>query len=77
MTYDETYIAVMSHHLSMGYVDHPSMAMALSALSQFLAGDDGNLALRLPAIALFGGTTWLVYRIGAFLFDEQSGFYAC
>jgi 4-amino-4-deoxy-L-arabinose transferase-like glycosyltransferase len=76
LTYDETYIAVMSRHLSLSYIDHPPLAMVLSAISQFLTANSENLALRLPAIVLFGGTTWLIYRIGAVLFDERSGFYA-
>lgn len=76
LTYDETYVAAMSLNLSWGYVDHPPGAMVLSAISQIVTGSTDNLALRLPAIALFAGTTWLVYRIGAVLFSERAGWYA-
>lgn len=76
LTYDETYIAVMSHHLGWGYVDHPPAAMALSALAQALTGSSSNLALRLPAIVLFAGTTWMTYLTGRILFGARPGWYA-
>ena len=41
-----------------------------------LFATESGLALRLPFIALFALTTWLMYRLTAFLFDERSGFWA-
>lgn len=75
LSYDETYIAVMSHHLGWGYTDHPPAAMALSALAQAMTGSTDNLVMRLPAIILFAGTTWLIFCLGRVLFGERAGWY--
>ena len=74
LTYDETILAVKAHHLRLSYFDHPPLASLLIAGMQWLTGSDDALIQRLPTIALFVGTTWLIYRIGAMLFSPLAGF---
>jgi Dolichyl-phosphate-mannose-protein mannosyltransferase len=72
---DESYVAVMARHPSLSYVDHPPLTMWLNALAQWIAGDS-DVAIRAPAILLFAGTTWMIYRIGGLLFSPRAGFFA-
>ena len=45
-------------------------------MSLELAGEPGRLALRVPFIALFAGTTWLLFLLGKRLFGAWAGFWA-
>jgi hypothetical protein len=63
---DELYYVANSHHLGLGYVDHPPLVGWLTALARSLFGSS-QLALRcLPALA-GGATVYAVSRIAAAL----------
>jgi hypothetical protein len=75
LTYNESYVAVASRHLELGYVDHPPLMMWLVAAMRFLTGSETGLIVRLPSILLFAATTWLVYEIGRAFFGDRAGAY--
>jgi 4-amino-4-deoxy-L-arabinose transferase-like glycosyltransferase len=71
---DESYTTAISRDLHLSYFDHPP-------LHQWLAWGAGQAVgfgrwTRLPFIALFAGSTWLMYRLGARLFGEAAGWWA-
>ena len=71
---DESYTTAISRDLHLSYFDHPP-------LHQWIAHGAGELFgygrwVRLPFIALFAGSTWLMYRLGARLFGEAAGWWA-
>jgi hypothetical protein len=68
---DESYSTAISRDLHLSYFDHPPMHQWLAHLAGEALGY-GRWA-RLPFIALFAGTTWLMYRLTARLFGEQAG----
>ncbi len=61
---------------SLSYFDHPPLSILLGSLSLALTGEVGPLVLRWPFIALFAGTTWLMFLLGRRLFGRWPGFYA-
>lgn len=73
---DESYMAGISREFSLSYLDHPPLHVWLAGLAARLAGSDAPLVLRLPFIALFAGTTWLMYRLTATAFGERAGVWA-
>jgi len=72
---DESYATVMSRQLSLSYFDHPPMMFWWAGLAARLAGSEDRLAVRLPFILAFVATTWLLFRLGAFLFGREAGFW--
>jgi hypothetical protein len=76
LSVDESYAVVMSRRLTSSYLDHPPLAFWMAGIAARLSGSEGAMAVRLPFIALFAGTTWLVYRLGALLFREAAGLWA-
>jgi 4-amino-4-deoxy-L-arabinose transferase-like glycosyltransferase len=71
---DESYTTAISRDLHLSYFDHPP-------LHQWIAHAAGEAFgygrwVRLPFIALFAGSTWLMYRLGARLFGETAGAWA-
>ena len=71
---DEAYTTAISRDLHLSYFDHPP-------LHQWIAHAAGQAFgygrwVRLPFVALFAGSTWLMYRLGARLFGAQAGFWA-
>jgi 4-amino-4-deoxy-L-arabinose transferase-like glycosyltransferase len=73
LSVDESYAVVMSRKLSLSYFDHPPILFWLPGLASRLAGSEAPLVVRLPFILLFMGTTWILYRLTAWLFDEVAG----
>lgn len=68
---DESYTTAISRGLHLSYFDHPP-------LHQWIAHAAGEALgygrwVRLPFIALFAGSTWLMYRLAARLFGEAAG----
>jgi 4-amino-4-deoxy-L-arabinose transferase-like glycosyltransferase len=59
--------------LRLGYFDHPPLSWWLSAGAAHLAGSEAALVVRLPFIALFSVSTWLMYRLTARLFSPAAG----
>ena len=48
----------------------------MAGIAARLFGGEGQIVMRLPFIAIFAGTTWLMYRLGALLFHERAGLWA-
>ena len=71
---DESYSTAVSRDLHLSYFDHPP-------LHQWLAHVGGEAFgygrwTRLPFIALFAGSSWLMFRLTARLFGEAAGVWA-
>lgn len=63
---DESYMVASGRVLSLGYFDHPPAAWWLSWGAAHLFGSEAAIIVRLPFIALFALSTWLMYRLGGF-----------
>lgn len=74
--FDESYMVGNSHVFSLSYVDSPPLHVWLVAAWSWLTGSEYPLLLRLPFIALFAGSTWLMFRLTARLFGEGAGVWA-
>ena len=61
---DESYMVASGRVLSLGYYDHPPAAWWLSWGAAHLFGSEAPIVVRLPFIALFALSTWLMYRLG-------------
>lgn len=73
---DESYVVAAARSLSLSYFDHPPLHFWLVWLTVHLTGSENPLILRLPFIALFAGTTWLMFRLTQYLFGDRAGVYA-
>ena len=73
---DESYMVAAGRQLRLGYFDHPPIAWWLAWAAAHLAGSDRPIVVRLPFIALFALTTWLMFRITAALFGARAGRWA-
>lgn len=73
---DESYMVTAGRVLSLGYFDHPPAAWWLSWAAAHLAGTEAPIVVRLPFIALFALSTWLMSRLGAAVANQRAGFYA-
>jgi hypothetical protein len=73
---DESYMVASGHALSLGYYDHPPAAWWLSWGAAHLFGSEAAILVRLPFIALFALSTWLMYRFGAAIADARAGLWA-
>ena len=67
---DESYMVASGRVLSLGYYDHPPAAWWLSWSAAHLFGSEVPIVVRLPFIALFALSTWLMYRLGAVIAGE-------
>jgi hypothetical protein len=73
---DESYMVAAGRVLSLGYFDHPPASWWLSWGAAHLFVTEAPIFVRLPFIALFALSTWLMARLGAAIADERAGFYA-
>jgi 4-amino-4-deoxy-L-arabinose transferase-like glycosyltransferase len=73
---DESYMVAAGRHLQLSYFDHPPIAWWLAWAAAHIAGADSAVVVRLPFIALFALTTWLMYRVTAALFGAKAGLWA-
>lgn len=73
---DEGYMVVAGRDWRFGYFDHPPLSWWLSHGMAALAGSEAAWVVRLPFIALFAVSTWLVFRLGAALFGPRAGAWA-
>src|ERR1700720_315208 len=60
---DESYMVAAGRKLQLSYFDHPPVAWWLAWGIAHLTGNESAVVVRLPFIALFGLTTWLMYRV--------------
>jgi 4-amino-4-deoxy-L-arabinose transferase-like glycosyltransferase len=73
---DESYMVAAGRHLQLSYFDHPPLSWWLAWGAAQLFGSDTGVVVRLPFIALFALSTWLMYRLGEVLFSARSGLWA-
>ena len=73
---DESYMVSSGRVPGLGYFDHPPASWWLSWGAAWLAGTEAAVVVRLPFIALFAVSTWLMFRLGSLVADERAGFWA-
>jgi 4-amino-4-deoxy-L-arabinose transferase-like glycosyltransferase len=73
---DESYTVATSRYFDFSYFDHPPLAWWLSWAAIHISGTDSPMAVRLPFLALFALSTWLMYRLTAVLFGEEAGLWS-
>jgi 4-amino-4-deoxy-L-arabinose transferase-like glycosyltransferase len=73
---DESYMVSAGRVLGLGYYDHPPASWWLAWGAAHVSGSEAPLVVRLPFIALFGFTTWLMFRLGAAIADTRAGLWA-
>jgi len=71
---DEAYTVVISRRLDLSYFDHPPLHQWIAHFAGRLLGE--GLSMRLPFIALFSGTGWLMYLLTRQLFGARAGVWA-
>ena len=76
LSVDESYAAVIGRRLGLSYFDHPPMAFWWVGLATRLAGSEVPVVVRLPFIVAAMATTWLLYRLGRFLFGGGAGLWS-
>src|SRR5216683_498277 len=76
LSIDESYTAGVSRQFALSYLDHPPLHIWLVGGWAKLIGDDRAVILRLPFIALFAASTWLMFRLTARAFGERAGLWA-
>jgi 4-amino-4-deoxy-L-arabinose transferase-like glycosyltransferase len=72
---DESYMVGVSRQFALSYFDHPPLHVWLVGSWAALFGEN-PVVVRLPFIALFAGSTWLMFRLTAFAYGERAGFWA-
>ncbi|TMJ48335.1 MAG: glycosyltransferase family 39 protein, partial [Alphaproteobacteria bacterium] len=73
---DESYMVAAGRKLQLSYFDHPPIAWWMAWGMAHLTGSESAIVVRLPFIALFALTTWLMYRVTSALFDPEAGLWA-
>ncbi len=73
--YGEANYFATAMHPDWSYFDQPPLSLWAAYLSAKLLGTH-PLALRLPFVLMFAGTTWLVYSLGRRLYGERAGLWA-
>jgi Dolichyl-phosphate-mannose-protein mannosyltransferase len=73
---DESYMVAAGRKLQLSYFDHPPIAWWMASGIAHLTGSENAIVVRLPFVALFAFTTWLMYRLTSVLFDPASGLWA-
>jgi hypothetical protein len=68
---DEAYTVAISRRLSLSYFDHPPLHQWLAHFAALLLGEGGST--RLPFIALFAATGWLMFVLTRKLFGARAG----
>jgi 4-amino-4-deoxy-L-arabinose transferase-like glycosyltransferase len=73
---DESYMVAAGRKLQLSYFDHPPIAWWMAWGIAHLTGSESAVVVRLPFIALFALTTWLMYRVTVALFFAEAGLWA-
>ncbi len=77
---DEAYHTLFLRHPQASYFDHPPMLMVVESVGMTLLGQSPetvtSLGARLGFIALFAGSTWLMFRLTRRLFGREAGILA-
>jgi len=73
---DESYMVAAGRKLQLSYFDHPPIAWWMAWAAAHLTGSEIPFVVRLPFIAMFAGTTFLMYRLTSALFSREAGLWA-
>ena len=73
---DESYMVAAGRKLQLSYFDHPPIAWWMAWGIAHLTGSESALVVRLPFIALFALTTYLMYRLTTALFAPEAGLWS-
>src|SRR5215469_15163385 len=73
---DESYMVAAGRIVQLSYFDHPPLAWWMAWAAAHLTGSETPLVVRLPFIALFAVTTFLMYRLTSVLFSPWAGLWA-
>jgi len=73
---DESYMVAAGRQFQLSYFDHPPLAWWLASGSAHLFGSEAAIVVRLPFIALFSLSTWLIYRLGTNLLSAEAGLWS-
>jgi 4-amino-4-deoxy-L-arabinose transferase-like glycosyltransferase len=76
LSVDESYTVALARHWALSYFDHPPLHVWLVGAWAKLCGSEQPLLLRVPYIALFALSTWLMYRLTALLYGARAGVWA-
>ncbi len=68
---DESYTLAIARMLSLSYFDHPPLHQWIAHFAARVLGE--GFGARLPFIALFAATGWLLYRLTVDLFGARAG----
>ena len=71
---DEAYTLPISRELRWSYFDHPPLHQWIAHFAGLMTGE--ALGSRLPFVALFAATGWLLYRLTSELFGPRAGLIA-
>ena len=71
---DEAYTLPISRDLRLSYFDHPPLHQWIAHFAALVSGE--TLGARLPFVALFAATGWLLYRLTSELFGPRAGLIA-
>jgi Dolichyl-phosphate-mannose-protein mannosyltransferase len=73
---DEVYYQAYAQHLQWNYFDHPPMVALLIRLSTMNLFLTHEFFIRLGSVICAAAGTWLIYKIGKFIRNEQTGLIA-
>jgi len=76
LSVDESYTVAISRELSLSYFDHPPLHLWIVGLWARLICSEQPLLLRLPDIAMFAVSTWLLCRLTSAAYGERAGLWA-
>jgi 4-amino-4-deoxy-L-arabinose transferase-like glycosyltransferase len=76
LSVDESYTVAISRQFALSYFDHPPLHVWLVGMWRRLVGNEQPLLLRLPDIAMFTASTWLMYRLTASVYGYRAGLWA-
>ncbi|WP_404406010.1 ArnT family glycosyltransferase [Pelagibacterium halotolerans] len=72
----EAYYLASARVPALSYFDQPPLSLWTIWATMTLTGSENVLVIRLPFIAMFAVSTWLIYLIGKRLHSPLGGFYA-
>ncbi len=73
---DESYMVAAGREMAWGYFDHPPLSWWLSAGVARLFGSEAAVVVRLPFIALFAVSSWLMFVWARDMFGARAGLWA-
>ena len=73
---DESYSVANSRFWAWSYVDYPPLHIWLTGAWAWIWHSESPFVLRLPFVAFFAGSTWLMFRVTSLVFNRRAGFWA-